>query len=326
MVSKHRSLRWFLITFLLSSGLLSGTGVSQENYPDRPITMVIPFSPGMYDTVNRVLCKAAEKELGQPIIVENKPGSIGVVGMSYVFRSTPDGYTLCPVATGTYIQYPFMMDVPYDPFKDITDICGVFKFSQGLAVKSDSPWKTFEDLIAYAKKNPGKFTYASSGIGGTQHIAMEWIAKKEGIRWRMVPFKSGGDAAMAALGGHTDGFVAGGGDIIPLVKAGKMRFLLGLNDFRWPDFPDVPNMAEKGYGFFALTYIGIAGPKGIPDAIRQKLENVFKVAVKDPTFLKVLKQNGLLPQFMSGEEFTEHWKSRYDEMKKLIMGLGLFKK
>ena len=239
-------------------------GLSKESYPDRPITMVVPWSPGMFDTILRILSKAAEKELGQPIIIENKPGATGVVGSNHVFKSAPDGYALVYISTHIYVQNAHMMNMPYDVFKDTTDICGIFKHSQGFAVKTDAPWKTFEDVITYAKKNPGKFSYATSGKGGSTHVAFEYIAMKEGIKWKMLPFGSGGEATMAALGGHTDGVVVGSFDIIPFVRAGKLRFLLGLNDFRLHDFPDVPQMSEKGIWFFCIDRYRCRWSEGYP--------------------------------------------------------------
>jgi tripartite-type tricarboxylate transporter receptor subunit TctC len=301
-------------------------GLSQEVYPNRPITIVVPWGPGMFDSILRILSRAAEKELGQPIVVENRPGATSVVGTNHVFKSTPDGYTLVYISSHAYAQNPHIMNVPYDVFKDTTDVCGIFKHSHSFAVKEDAPWKTFEEVITYAKKNPGKFKYACSGKGGSQHIAFEYIGTKEGIKWTMVPFGSGGEATMAALGGHTDGVVAGSFDFIPFVRAGKMRILLGLNDFRLPDFPDIPHMLEKGYTGFASTITGVAGPKGIPEPVIQKLENAFKKAVKDPSFMEAARNGAFFVNFMTGKEYTESWKSRYDLMGELIKAMGLTKK
>lgn len=318
----------FVLIFVifLTTALFVRNGLSKESYPDRPITMVSPWTPGMYDTLLRILSKAAEKELGQPIIVENRPGATGVVGTNHVFKSTPDGYTLAYVASHMYVQNPHMMNVPYDVFKDTTDICGLFKHSQGFAVKTDAPWNTFEDVITYAKKNPGKFSYATSGKGGSTHVAFEYIGMQEGIKWKMVPFGSGGEATMACLGGHSDGVVVGSFDIIPFVRSGKLKFLLGLNDFRLHDFPDVPQMSERGYAFFALTVSGVAGPRGISEPIIRRLEDAFRKAVQDPSFVEAARQGAFFIQFMSGKEYTESWKSRYDKMGELIKALGLYKK
>jgi tripartite-type tricarboxylate transporter receptor subunit TctC len=318
--------RLFVVVNLCLMVVFKGYGSAEEAYPDRPVTMIVSWGPGMFDTMIRVLCKAAEKKLGQPIIVENKPGASGIIGTNYVIKSTPDGYTIGETDTAGYISKPYIMNVPYDPFRDLTDICGVFKYIHGYAVKTESPWKTHEEVIAYSKKNPGKFKYGVSGLGTMTHLPMAWISMKEGAHWTAVPFKSGGEAAMACLGGHTDAFSAGSMDIMPLVKAGKMRLMLGLNDFRWPEFPDVPNMAEKGYGFSALTIIGIAGPRGIPEPIVKKLEHVFKEAVEDSSFVEVIKKSYLIRSFMSGKEFTEHNKSRENQTRDLIKTLGLLKK
>jgi tripartite-type tricarboxylate transporter receptor subunit TctC len=308
----------FLFTIFVSNVL------SQEVYPNRPITMVCNFGGGgMIDIVTRTICKVAEKELGQPIVNENKPGAGGAIGKNYVLRSKPDGYTLGVTTTGTYLVIPHMRKLPFDVLTDATDIIAVCKYNFGLAVKADAPWNTYEDLIAFVKKNPGKFKYACAGVGVTQHICMERIAMKEGIKWTQVPFKSGGESVMAALGGHTDAVVQGSIDELPHIKAGKLKLLLILSDSRWSDVPNVPHILEKGYNFYALSYVSFYGPKGVSEPIRQKMEDVFKKAMKDPSFMDVMKQFQVEPAYMSGKEYSAHWRSRYEEMGKVIKAIGL---
>jgi len=315
-----------LVVFLFITCFLATSGLSQEPYPVRSITMVCWSTAGMMDTVTRVICKVAEKELGQPIIVENKPGAAGAIGKNYVLKSKPDGYTLGVTTTGTYLVIPHMRKLPFDVLTDVTDIIAICKYNFGLAVQSDAPWKTYEDIIEYAKKNPGKFTYACAGVGVTQHICMERIAMKEGIKWTQVPFKSGGESVMACLGGHTNAVVQGSIDVLPHIKAGKLKMLLALNDKRWPDAPDVPHILEKGYDFYALSYISFYGPAGISEAIRQKMEDVFKKAMKDPSFIDVMKQFQVEASYLSGKDYSTHWRSRYEEMGKVIKAIGLVEK
>lgn len=305
-----------ITTFVMES-------VAQAPYPNRPVTMVVVWGPGMADTMVRAVCQVAEKKLGQPIIVENKPGAGGALGTNFVIKAEPDGYTLGVTATSVMSIIPHMRKLPFNPLTDVTDVCALYKYNHGLAVRSDAPWKTYEDVVAYARKNPEKFTYANAGVGSTQHLIMEMIAMKERIKWTMVPYKSGGDSTLACLGGHTHAVTMGSVDLLPHIKAGKLRLLVSLNDFRWPPVPDVPNLLEKGYDFYALNFNTVMGPKGIPEHVIQKLESVFKDSLKDPSFIEFANKFGVEIKFMEGREYSKLWRSRYSEREKIIKTLGL---
>lgn len=297
----------------------------QTSFPARPITMIIESGAGgMADTMTRLLCKAAEKELGQPIVCENKPGGGMTIAKNYVVKSEPDGYTIGVSTTATNINIPHMRDLPYNVHTDQRDIATYFKYTHALCVKADAPWKTFEDVLAYAKQNPGKFTYATAGVGVTQHIVMERIAMKQGIKWSMVPFKSGSEAVVACLGGHTHAVAQGPADVIPHIEAGKLKLLLALNDNRWPISPNIPTVLEK-YGFFGMNYQSIYGPRGIPDHAAEKLENAFKKAVSNPSFVEGAKTLQVVIFYMSGKDYDKFWRSHYDEMGKVVRDLGLGK-
>jgi len=317
-------LKVFFVVIFLVTALLFSNVLSQEVYPNRPITMVINFGAGgMMDVVTRIITKVAEKELGQPIVNENKAGAAGAIGKNFVLNSKPDGYTIGVTTTGTYLVIPHMRKVPFNVLTDVTDIIALCKYNFGLAVKADAPWKSYEDVIDYARKNPGKFRYACAGVGVTQHIAMERIAMKEGIKWTQVPFKSGGESVMACLGGHTDATVQGSLDELPHIKAGKLRLLLILSDSRWQDVPDVPHILEKGYNFYGMSFISFYGPKGLPENIRQRLEDVFKKAMDDSDFNNMLNKFQVAKSYLSGREYSALWRSNYDEMGQVIKALGL---
>lgn len=299
-------------------------GLCQETYPNRPITMIVNYGAGTIDTLTRVICKVAEKELGQPIIVENKPGATGTIGINYVLKAKPDGYTLGTSSTTEYIHTPHMQKSSFNVLTDLTDILAFFKYSWGLCVRADAPWNTFEEVISYAKKNPGKFTYASPGVASTMHITMERIAMKEGITWTGIPFKGGGEAVLACLGGNVDAVPQTALVVAGHLQAGKLKMLLILSDSRWPDFPTVPHIMEKGYDFCAFSYGSVYGPVGLQEPVKQKLETVFKKAMADPLFLEQVKRFHMeVPTFKSGKEYSDFWKSKYDEMGKVIKALGL---
>jgi len=322
MYNSKKSLAIFLIVFFVIWTLLVKDGISQETYPNRPITMVVVFGPGMIDTVMRVLCKAAEKELGQPIIIENRAGAAGTIGTNYLLKSKPDGYTLGAVGTGNRTIQPHLKKLAYNPLTDIVDITTVIRYDYGIAVRIDAPWNTFQDIITYARNNPGKFTYATAGYGITQHICMERIAMKEGIKWTLVPFKSGTESVTACLGGHTNATVPGSVDLLPHIKAGRLKLLLTLDEKRWNSLPTVPNILER-YDFAAKSYFAISVPKGVPQHIIKKVENAFNNAKKDPFFIKTLNTFLVDVGTMSGKEFSEWWREEYYTMGEVIRALGL---
>jgi len=325
--SINRISKLFLIVVLCIVGLCIGETLSSEIYPSRPITIVLGWGAGgMHDTLTRILSKAAEKELGQSIIVENKTGASGVIAHNYVCKSKPDGYTLGSTITGTYIVQPQMRKTPYDPFTDATEIMTFAKYNNGVCVRKDSPWNTIEDLIAYSKSNPGKFTYAHPGVGMMPHIVLEHFTKKEGIKWVGVPFKSGPEGVNACIGGHVDGVVMGSRDIIPQVKAGKLKLLLIISDSRWAEMPNVPTILEKGHDFYMLSYMNVYGPRGLPETIRQKLEGVYNNAMKDQSFQDMLKNYQIEEAYLDGKQYSEKWRALYPAIGKILNDLGLVEK
>lgn len=297
---------------------------SQQAFPVKPITVVVGTAPGsMMDTLTRIIAKAAEKDLGQPVIVENRAGASGVIAKVHVVKSKPDGYTLGSAVTATYIIQPQIRKVGYDPFKDITDIMTFAQYNNGVAVRADAPWNTIEDVIAYAKANPGKFTYGHPGFGMTPHLVMEHFALKENIKWQQVPFKNGPAAVQAVLGGHVAAAVAGSADLIPLVQAGKLKLLVIISGSRWSAVPNVPTIVEKGHDFYMMSYVGIYGPHGMPEPVREKLEGAFKNAMNDEAFQKMLKQYNVPEAYLPGKEYSEKWRALYAPMGQTIKSIGL---
>lgn len=324
MCAAKKFLRTVFIVILLVTGLFICNCLSQETYPNRSITMVLPWAGGMSEVMMRALCKVAEKELGQPIIMEPKTGAGGAIGMNYLSKAKPDGYTLGVATTNVLIIQPHMQEVPHNVFTDFTDILVIYKSNLGLSVRADSPWNTFEDLIAYARKNPGKFKYGTTGVGVSQHICMEQIAMKEKIKWTAIPFKGEGESIAACLGGHTDACTQSALATSDHIKSGKMRLLLSLTDSRWPEYRNVPHILEKGYDFIAVSYLAVHGPGGLPESLRQKLESVFRRAKKDPSILEFAEKFQVTLVDMGGKEYSALWKTKYyDEMGKVIKALGI---
>ncbi len=312
----------FFVLIFLTLSLLVSNAFCQETYPNRPITMICWSTAGMGDTVTRISCKVAEKALGQPIIVENKPGASGAIAYNYVVNSKPDGYTLGMGVTSNYHILPHLRKLPYSVLTDVTDIMAMMKLKTAFAVKADAPWNTIDEIVAYAKNNPGKFTYAAAGVGTIGHLCLERIATKAGIKWTLVPFKGGGESVTACLGGHTDSVVQNYIDIIPHVNSGKLKLILSLDEKRFPELPNVPCSNEK-FGIYTMSYISFFGPKGLPEPIRQKLEDAFKKAKNDSSFMETANQFKQELVFMGGKEYSTLWKSQYEQMGEVIRALGL---
>ena len=297
---------------------------AQEAYPDRPIHVIHGATAGALDTMTRSLFTAVAKELGQPVVIEAKPGAAQAVAFAYATKAKPDGYTLGVTTTSLLTNIPHMQNAPFNVMTDSVDIMAFCRYAQVLAVGADLPYKSFDELLAWAKKNPGKFRYAVSGVGVAMHVAMEQIAMQEGIEWTAVPFRGGGgDAVMAALGGHTEGVAQSPLETGEHIKSGKLRPILVLTESRVPDFPQVPTILEKGYKFTATTYMSVYGPRGLPEPIRQKLETALKKAMQDPAYLAAAATFQLDPVFMTGRDYAAYWRPKYDEMGKVVKALGL---
>ena len=284
------------------AGLCAATTFAQ-GYPNRAITLICPWpAGGSTDTHLRKLAELASKHLGQPIIVENKPGAGGMLGPGGMARNAaPDGYTISQLHINA-LRQPHMQKVDWDPLKDFTYIIGVSGYTFGLVVKSDSPMKSFADVVTYAKANPGKFSYSSTGIGTSPHLVMEQLASQAGIQLLHVPFKGNADSTQALMGGHTmaQSDATGWGKF---VDAGTFRLLVtfGAERTRW----GAPTAKELGYDVVFNSPYGIAGPKGMDPKIVKILHDAFKKAMDDPEHAKVLAQLDQIYWYKSPEEYAK---------------------
>lgn len=298
------------------------SAVAQENFPDRPITFIMGWSAGgMGDTMVRLFLKSAEKELGQPVVVVNRPGAAGSLGLDAVMQAKPDGYTIGYSASSNYLIGAVLRNTPQ--FENSTQIACFYDYSFGLAVRTDAPWNTWNEFKEYSKKNPGKASYSTAGTGTMHQLTMERIAMKEGIKWTHVPFKGGNDATLALLGGHVNAVSQGPTDIIPFVKDGRLKMLLVLDEKRWESAPNVPTILEAGYDFWAVSKQCIHGPKGLPERIRAKLEAVFERASRDPEVVNGAKARQASVSFMGGKEYTKFISDRIEAFRTIIKALDL---
>jgi tripartite-type tricarboxylate transporter receptor subunit TctC len=294
------------------------------DFPSKPVTLICPLpAGGATDVTMRSLAEATKKHLGQPVVVENKPGGTGTVGPAAMAATAkPDGYTIAQIPI-TVFRLPFIQKVTWEPLRDFTYIVHVSGYVFGVLVKGDSPWKTWQEFIAYAKANPGKVTYGSSGAGSTLHITMEVIAKKEGIKWTHVPFKGSAEVTPAVLGGHV---VAGADAPGPQVDAGSLRLLVTWGNQRTKKWPTVPTLKELGYGIVANSPFGLAGPRGMDPKVVKVLHDAFRKGMDDPAYLKTLEQLDMEPFYLDSAEYAKYVKQLVAEAKEQVDLLGLGKK
>jgi tripartite-type tricarboxylate transporter receptor subunit TctC len=307
---------------LLFAVLFISVPLHAETYPERPIDFIVLFAAGGSTDISvRTICEITSKEVGQPFVVLNKPGGGGSVAIGALAKAKPDGYTVGSLSVGAMEIQPYLVKVPYDPVKDIVPILQYGEYPQGLAVKADSPFKTFKDLVEFARKNPGKVTYGTTGVGGAQHIMMERIATAAGIKWSHVPFKGGTPAITALLGGHITATTVA--EFVPQVQSGTARCLVVFNAKRLSDFPDVPTLPEAGYNLFMANYLGIGAPAGTPRDRLDKLGKGFKNAMVNPVFRDIMKKWSIEIIYKPGDELAKIIQDGYRMHGEILKKMGL---
>jgi tripartite-type tricarboxylate transporter receptor subunit TctC len=295
-------------------------------FPTKPVTFICPWpAGGSTDIVMRALAETTGKYLGQPVVVENKPGGGGTVGpATMAATSKPDGYTLSQIPI-TVFRYPHMMKVTWDPLKDFTYIVHQTGYTFGVVVKKDAPWKTWNEFVAYAKANPGKVTYATPGAGTSLHITMEMFALRNGIKWIQVPMKGGAETTPAVLGGHVSATADSTG-WAPQVDSGDLLLLVTWGNQRTKRWPTVPTLKELGYGMVSNSPFGIAGPKGMDAKVVKTLHDAFKKGMEDPAYQKVLEKFDMEPFYKNTDDYIKYVKELVEEEKENVEKLGLKKK
>lgn len=317
---------FFGLMALLGLAVLFAAPARAQNFPTKPVTLVVPWpAGGATDRHIRVLADAASKHLGQPIVVDNKPGGSGTLGPATVAGTAkPDGYTIVQMPI-TVFRLPYMQKISFDPKQDFSFIINLTGYTFGTAVMATSPWTSWKEFLAYAKANPGKIRYGSPGTGTTLHITMEQIAKQQGIQWTQVPFKGEAEATAALLGDHVEAVALGSG-LGPLVDAGKVRMLVVWTEQRSPRFPNSPTLVEEGHKIISASPYGLAGPKGMDPKIMQILHDAFHKAMSDPAHLKVLEDLAQPAMYMNSADYGKFAMQIIEEQQALIKELGLGQK
>jgi len=305
----------------LASALLVVSAVAQ-NFPEKAITLVVPYSAGgTTDVAMRALAEATSKQLGQRVVVDNRTGVAGTLGPASIVNTRPDGYVIAQMPI-TVFRVPYMQKGSFDPLNDFTWIIHVSGYTFGVAVRADSPWKTWQEFIAYAKANPGKVSYSTPGHGTSLHITMEEIAQREGIQWLQVPYKGAADALIALRGGHVTA-MADSSTWGEMVDAGQVRLLVTWGENRTRRWPNVPTLKDLGYGIVSNSPYGIAGPKGMDPKVVKILHDAIRKAMDDPAYQKVLERLDQDNVYKSSEDYAKFAKQVNDEQRAIIERMGL---
>jgi tripartite-type tricarboxylate transporter receptor subunit TctC len=316
----RRITSFLVLGFMLLATLLLfvPTPSAAETFPSRSITLIVPYpAGGATDLLARPLADEAKKTLGQTVIVENRAGGGGAVGVGAIVGKKPDGYLLS-VAVESLHRNSYINKLPFDTVKDLTPIITFSGNLYGICVRADSPHKTLKDLLNYAKANPGKVSYMASGVGTSGHISMEELAVKAGdIKLSHVPSKGDQESSAALLGGHVDAISTSAG-FIPLVEAGQLRLLATYTAKRTKKFPNVPTVDELGYGVVCEAPIGIFGPKGLPADIVKALHDAFKKAMDSQSFLTTMEKFQQPPVYMSPAQLGKYWAQAYVDAGKQV--------
>jgi len=300
--------RAFAFLLLLACGALA---CAQDSYPSKPITMIVPFPPGgVADITGRPLAAIREKTLKQPVVVVNRTGAGGALGMSQVAKSAPDGYTILMGLSSISI-FPVSDRIngrqPAYEMKDFAPIALVSSDPTVLVVRAESTYRTLKDFVDAAKANPGKINYSSSGVYGTLHVAMEIFANAAGIKLFHVPYQGGGPAVTALLGGQVEALASGPAAAIGQIKGGKMRALAAWSDKRLALMPELPTFKELGYDAEFYIWAGVFAPAATPQPILARLREAVRATVADPDFKAAMDKVATPISYLDAPEFQKFW-------------------
>jgi tripartite-type tricarboxylate transporter receptor subunit TctC len=316
----RRALLLASVAAALSTPMANAVG---EAYPSKPITLIVPWpAGGSTDRHLRTLAEIASKELGQQIVIDNKPGGGGTLGPgTMAMTAKPDGYTIAQFPMGL-LRVPHMQKVPWHPINDFSFIIGVSGYTFGLTVRADSPYKTFNEYIEAARKQPGAINYGSTGVGSSPHLLMEEVSTNARVQLTHVPFKGNADLQQALLGGHVMAQSdATGWD--KFVDSGQMRLLVTFGEKRTKRWPEVPTAKDLGYNVVSSSPYGLVGPKGMDPAVIKTLHDAFKKAMDDPKHVALLEQLNQDAWYRSGEAYRQWAIDTFAKDKALIERLGL---
>lgn len=295
-----------------------------QDLSTRPVQLLVPFAAGgSTDVTARALAKVMERDLGTPVVVVNKPGAGGTIALAEVARAKPDGHTLGVfLAANAAIAPQIQKAVPYDPLKDFTLIANYAVSTIYLAVRADSPYKTLEDVLADMKANPSKVTVGITTFGSATHLATARLARERGLQTEFVTFNGGAQVITALLGGHIPVAVLAG-EAYPQVASGKLRFVSSFQKASIPQLASVPSIQSNGFNWEADSWVGLAGPAGMSEQLREKLEASVIKATNDPDYRRVLADMAMVPRVETGRQLRATLENSHKEVGALVKAIGL---
>lgn len=293
----------------LSLSVVAPLAGAESAYPTKPMSMVVPFPPGgVADTVGRPVAEALGRALGQAVVVENKAGAGGGIGMAYAAKAKPDGYTMLLALSSVTIIPEADKVLKRSPMYKLDQLVPIARFTADptvLVVRAESPWKTFQEFIDYVKSHPGALTFGSSGNYGTMHVPMEMLKQATGTFMVHVPYTGAGPAVIGLLGGQVDALSTGPATIVQHVKSGKLRALAHWGQGRLGSLPDVPSLTELGYKVQFSQWSGLFVPAGTPEPVIAKLRVAAKQAAEDERVIRTIGMAGTPIQYMDAPEFAK---------------------
>jgi tripartite-type tricarboxylate transporter receptor subunit TctC len=311
-----RQLAGLVLAFLFAAGAAH----AQDAWPSRTITFIVPYAAGGYtDLVGRMTARYVEAALGRTVVVDDRAGAGGIVGTQAVANAAPDGYTFCVCSIGAVSIASFAQKIPYDPVEDLAPVGIVSTIVQAVIVRKDLPVKSLAELVSYAKANPGKLNYGSSGVGGLTHYSVELFQARTGTKAVHIPFKGGGPSTLAVVSGEVDFAFSNMTDALPQIEAGAVRGLAVTSLARSPYFPDLPSVHEAVVpGFLAETWNGIMAPARTPEPIIRKLSNVLLTMSADPGVQETWRKAGANTVRSTPEHFRAQIQQEMEQWKPLI--------
>ena len=316
------------IALLGIAALLSATtgATAQPAWPERPIAMIVPFPPGgVADTVARPVAEALARELKQPVLVENKAGAGGALGIGQAARAPADGYTVLLGLSSISILPEADAVLNRKPAYTLDQFKPIARFTADptvLVVRADAPWKTLAEFVADARRNPGRFNYGSSGNYGTMHVPMEMLKASAGFRMTHIPYTGAGPAVVALLAGQIDAIASGPSTVVQQIQAGKLRALAHWGDQPLAALPGVPGLAQSGYAVRFAQWSGLFVPSKTPDDIVQRLRAAAAKAAADPTVRQVVAKAGSPIEYLDAPEFQSYWDADAAKMTDAVRKIG----
>jgi tripartite-type tricarboxylate transporter receptor subunit TctC len=312
-------------SLLIGAGTALATpALAQREYPSRPIRLIVPWlASAAADIQLRGMAQVATRYLGQPIIIENRAGASGILGAQLLANEAQgDGYLLTQMHNSA-LRVPFMMQrAPYDPLRDFSYVIRLVGYSYGVVVRPDSPWRTWQQFVDHVKANPGKISFGTAGVGTTQHVVMEQVARIAGLDWVHVPFRGGGDDVQALLGGNLDA-VASSSLWAEMVQNGQLRLLVSFGEERIRRFPETPTLRESGFNVAQTSPYGLVGPKNMDPGIMRVLHDALHRALMDPEHLALIARMDMPLAYLNSADYAASIPATLEEQRTIVREVGL---